>query len=81
MQCTGTVEKRGGAVNENLATGEIEVIRGRIFVFFLNQRHRRSTIEENCKTKEEIRLKYRYLDLKKTGSSEKYDDEKQGCNC
>ena len=22
---TGTVEKRGGAVNENLATGEIEV--------------------------------------------------------
>ncbi len=34
-------------------------------------------IEENSKTKDEIRLKYRYLDLKKTGSSEKYDDEEQ----
>ena len=32
-------------------------------------------IEENSKTKEEVRLKYRYLDLKKTGSSEKSDDE------
>ena len=32
-------------------------------------------IEENSRTKEEVRLKYRYLDLQETGSSEKPDDE------
>ncbi len=75
----GTVAKRSGAVNENLATGEIEVIPEESFVFFLNQRHRRSQIEENSKTKEEVRLKYRYLDLRRP-DPEKSDDEKQSGN-
>ena len=35
------------------------------FGFCPSLRHRRSTIEENSKTKEEIRLKYRYLDLRR----------------
>ncbi len=72
---TGTVEKRAGAVNENLATGEIEL---RENLRILSEADVPPfPIEENSKTKDEIRLKYRYLDLAKTGSSEKSDDEEQ----
>ena len=42
---TGTVEKRGGAVNENLATGEIELrVKSSVFLLrqmFLHSRSRR----------------------------------------
>ena len=61
---TGTVEKRGGAVNENLATGEIE-LRVKDLRVLAEADVPPFPIEENSKTKDEIRLKYRYLDLRR----------------
>ncbi len=60
----GTVKRRSGAVNENLATGEIEVIPEELRVLSESETPP-FPIEENSKTKEEIRLKYRYLDLRR----------------
>ena len=61
---TGTVEARSGAVNENLKTGKIE-----IRVDYLRILSESETppfpIEENSKTKDELRLKHRYLDLRR----------------
>ncbi len=62
---TGTVEKRGGAVNENLATGEIEVRAKNLSVFFPRQKFRHSRLRRTAKQKEDVRLKYRYLDLRR----------------
>ena len=61
---TGTVERRGGAVNENLATGEIEV-RAKQVRILAEAETPPFPIEAESKTKEEIRLKYRYLDLRR----------------
>ena len=61
---TGTVEKRGGAVNENLATGEIEVSAKSLRVLS-EAEVPPFPVEENSKTKEDVRLKYRYLDLRR----------------
>ena len=61
---TGTVAARGGAVNENLATGDIEVIATDIRIL-AEAETPPFPIEENSKTKEELRLKYRYLDLRR----------------
>lgn len=61
---TGTVAPRGGAVNENLATGDIEVIATDIRIL-AEAETPPFPIEENSKTKEELRLKYRYLDLRR----------------
>ena len=60
----GTVAKRSGAVNENLATGEIEVLPTELRIL-AEAETPPFHIEENSKTKEEIRLKYRYLDLRR----------------
>ncbi len=60
----GKVEKRSGAVNENLATGEIEVIPEQLRILAESETPP-FPIEENSKTKEEVRLKYRYLDLRR----------------
>ncbi|MBO7711529.1 MAG: aspartate--tRNA ligase [Lachnospiraceae bacterium] len=61
---TGRVEKRSGAVNEKLKTGTMEVR-----AFSLRVLSEAATppfpIEENSQTKEELRLKYRYLDLRR----------------
>jgi aspartyl-tRNA synthetase len=60
----GTVCKRAGAVNENLATGDIEVVASSLRI--LSEAETPPfPIEENSKTKEDIRLKYRYLDLRR----------------
>ena len=60
----GMVAKRSGAVNENLSTGEIEVIPTELRI--LSEAETPPfPIEENSKTKEELRLKYRYLDLRR----------------
>ena len=61
---TGRVEKRSGAVNENLATGEIEVVPEQMRILAESETPP-FPIEENSKTKEELRLKYRYLDLRR----------------
>ena len=61
---TGIVEKRGGAVNENLATGELE-LRVKSLRVLSEAEVPPFPIEENSKTKDEIRLKYRYLDLRR----------------
>ena len=60
----GKVAKRSGAVNENIATGEIEIIPEELRVLSESETPP-FQIEENSKTKEEVRLKYRYLDLRK----------------
>lgn len=61
---TGVVEKRGGAVNENLLTGEIEV-QAKNLRILSEADVPPFPIEENSRTKDEIRLKYRYLDLRR----------------
>ena len=60
----GRVEKRSGAGNEKLATGEIEVIPEQMRILSESETPP-FPIEENSKTKEEVRLKYRYLDLRR----------------
>ena len=60
----GTVEARSGAVNTNLATGEIE-IRARQLRILSEAETPPFPIEEDSKTREEVRLKYRYLDLRR----------------
>lgn len=60
----GEVVARTGAVNENLATGEIE-IRAKELRILSEADTPPFPIEENSKTKEELRLKYRYLDLRR----------------
>ena len=61
---TGKVTKRAGAVNENIVTGDIEIVASDIRI--LSEADTPPfPIEENSKTKEELRLKYRYLDLRR----------------
>ncbi len=60
----GRVEKRAGAVNENLATGDIE-IRAKETRILSEAETPPFPIEPDSKTKEELRLKYRYLDLRR----------------
>ena len=61
---TGKVEKRSAAVNESLKTGDIEVIATDIRI--LSEAGTPPfQIEENSQTKDEVRLKYRYLDLRR----------------
>lgn len=60
----GTVVARSGAINENLATGDIE-IRATQLRILSEAETPPFQIEENSKTKEELRLKYRYLDLRR----------------
>ena len=61
---TGRVEARSGGVNENLATGAIEV-RAESLRILSESETPPFPIEENSRTKEELRLKYRFLDLRR----------------
>jgi len=60
----GRVEARSGAVNPNLLTGDIEV-RAKELRILSEAETPPFPIEEGSKTKEELRLKYRYLDLRR----------------
>ena len=60
----GNVELRSGSVNENLLTGEIEV-RARELRILSEAETPPFPIEADSQTKEELRLKYRYLDLRR----------------
>ena len=60
----GTVQKRGGAVNPNLKTGTIEVIPTELRI--LSQAETPPfLIQDGIDTREDLRLKYRYLDLRR----------------
>ena len=61
---TGVVQKRTAAVNEHLKTGDIEVIAKELRILSESETPP-FQIEENSKTNEEMRLKYRYLDLRR----------------
>lgn len=61
---TGEVALRAGGINKNLTTGDIEIVAKDIRI--LSEAETPPfPIEENSKTKEEIRLKYRTLDLRR----------------
>ncbi len=60
----GRVEKRGGAINENLATGDIEV-RATSIRILSESLTPPFPVEDGVTVKDELRLKYRYLDLRR----------------
>ncbi len=60
----GKVTMRSGAVNENIATGAIEIRAEELRVLSESDTPP-FPIEKDIKTKEELRLKYRYLDLRR----------------
>ena len=60
----GTLTRRSGAVNKNLATGTIE-LRAKELRILSEADTPPFPIEENSRTKEDIRLRYRYLDLRR----------------
>ena len=60
----GTVEKRNGGINEGLLTGEIEIRATELRVLSESETPP-FPIEADSKTKEELRLTYRYLDLRR----------------
>ncbi|MGN0466040.1 MAG: aspartate--tRNA ligase [Lachnospiraceae bacterium] len=64
IAAVGTVEKRSGAVNKDLATGEIEikVTELRVLSESLTPPF---PIDANTNVKDDLRLKYRYLDLRR----------------
>lgn len=60
----GTVQKRSAAVNDNLKTGDIEVLAESLRILSESETPP-FPIEENSQTKDELRLKHRYLDLRR----------------
>lgn len=64
VAATGTVENRSGAVNENLATGAIEVRVKEIRILSESETPP-FPIEEGIRTKDDLRLRYRFLDLRR----------------
>lgn len=64
LAVVGRVEARSGAVNEKMATGELE-IRATELRVLSEAETPPFPIEENSQTKEELRLKHRYLDLRR----------------
>ncbi len=61
---TGRVAKRAGAVNPNLRTGDIEILADELRILSESETPP-FPIEENSRTRDDIRLKYRYLDLRR----------------
>ncbi|HEY4055218.1 MAG TPA: aspartate--tRNA ligase [Kofleriaceae bacterium] len=61
---TGEVRSRGGNVNSKLATGEIEVWVDSLEVFSKSETPP-FAIEDDVDTNDSLRLKYRYLDLRR----------------
>lgn len=60
----GMVTKRGGAINENLKTGDIE-IRATELRILSEALTPPFPIEDGITTKDDLRLRYRYLDLRR----------------
>ncbi|MDP4133852.1 MAG: aspartate--tRNA ligase [Bacillota bacterium] len=64
IAASGTVQKRGGAVNPNIPTGEIEINISELKLLSKSE-VTPFVVEEDVKAKDELRLKYRYLDLRR----------------
>ena len=64
LAVVGRVERRSGAINEKLLTGTMEV-RATSLRILSEAQTPPFPIEENSQTKEELRLKHRYLDLRR----------------
>ncbi len=64
LEVSGTVEKRGGALNPALKTGELEILCKTIKILS-KAKTPPFEIAENSNVNEELRLKYRYLDLRR----------------
>ncbi|MFR4176487.1 MAG: aspartate--tRNA ligase [Lactococcus raffinolactis] len=65
ISVTGTIRPRGeGLANPNLATGEIELVADELTILNASQPLPISLNESN-KSSEDLRLKYRYLDLRR----------------
>ena len=62
--CGGPGREKRGAVNEKISTGALELRATQIRILSEAQTPP-FPIEENSQTKEELRLKYRYLDLRR----------------
>lgn len=66
IKATGTVRKRGaGLENPNIPTGDIEVVVEDMELLNRSEPLPVSTHDEGIESGEEIRLKYRYLDLRR----------------
>ena len=68
---TGIVEKRGGAVNTNLKTGTMEV-RAESLRVLSEALTPPYPVQDGIDTREDIRLKYRYLDLRRPELQKKF---------
>ncbi|MBE5970003.1 MAG: aspartate--tRNA ligase [Lachnospiraceae bacterium] len=64
IAAVGTIRKREGAVNPDLATGELEMMVDELRILSESETPP-FPIDEDCNTKDELRLKYRYLDLRR----------------
>ncbi len=64
IAAVGSLRKREGAVNPDLATGELEVMVSELRILSESETPP-FPIDEDCNTKDELRLKYRYLDLRR----------------
>lgn len=64
LEVSGTLQKRGGSVNTNLKTGALEIAAENIKILGKSETPP-FEIVENSNVNEELRLKYRYLDLRR----------------
>lgn len=69
----GIVQKRGGAVNKNIPTGEIEVKITELRIL-AKADTTPFVVEDDVKAKDELRLKYRYLDLRRPSMQKQLTD-------
>ena len=66
IRATGTVRKRGeGLENPNISTGDIEVVVDTLELLNRSEPLPVNTHDEGVESGEELRLKYRYLDLRR----------------
>lgn len=61
---SGKIQKRSGAINKNLQTGDIEVIATDLRILSESETPP-FPIDKDSNTKEDLRLKYRFLDLRR----------------
>lgn len=64
IAAVGTVNKRAGSVNESMETGDIEINVTALRILSESETPP-IPVDDDANTKDELRLKYRYLDLRK----------------